>query len=87
MIFLLLHQAAEVWERRYDGPIPLRRAPVVLPSGVLERLAAESRALLAWRRQGLGASRLAGDAELARRGLALGQYRAQAVSLRGGRRV
>lgn len=81
MRFVLLHLAAPGPERRYDGPIPRHRADGLAGSGLLDRLAAESRAQAARRRRDLKAAPAMIDGTLHRRTLALADYRHQAVTL------
>lgn len=81
MRFVLLHLAAPGLERRYDGPIPRHHEDGGGGSGLLDRLAAESRAQAALRRRGLAAARAMGDGVLRQRMLALADYRHQAVTL------
>ena len=81
MRFTLLHLAAPGLERRYDGPIPRHRADGLVGSGLLDRLAAESRSQTARRRRALTAAPALIDGTLRRRSLALADYRHQAVAL------
>lgn len=81
MRFVLLHLAAPGLERRYDGPIPRHRADGMAGSGLLDRLAAESRSQAARRRRDLKAVPALTDRVLRRRILALADYRHQAVTL------
>lgn len=81
MRFVLLHLTAPGLERRYDGPVPRHHADGLAGSGLLDRLAAESRSLAARRRRALTAAPALIDGTLHRRTLALADYRHQAVTL------
>lgn len=81
MPFVLLHVAAAALERRYDGPIPRHGAFLPTGNGLLERLAAESRAQAARRRRRMSAAQAMADRVLDDRVLALALYRRQAMIL------
>ena len=78
----VLQSVGAGWERRYDGPIPLLQPPDSSRCPLLDRLAGESRALLARRRRTLVGACVEGDAVLSLRSKDLAQYRSQAMELR-----
>ncbi|OJX70255.1 hypothetical protein [Magnetospirillum sp. 64-120] len=74
-------------ERRYDGPVPPHAPPPFGASGLIQRLAAQSREQGAKRRRQLLATQAKSDSWLRRHNAALADYREMAVSteLCGGR--
>lgn len=66
-------------ERRYDGPVPALTDSPPLASGLIQRLAAQSRELGAGRRRHLDAPLVFSDIRLRRHVAALADYRAMAV--------
>lgn len=74
-------------ERRYDGPVPAHAPQPLGRSGLIQRLAAESRLHGAKRRRSLLAQHVQSDGWLRRHSAALADYREMAVSaeLWGGR--
>ncbi|MBR9971794.1 hypothetical protein [Magnetospirillum sulfuroxidans] len=88
MRFILLHSAVPGDERRYDGPIPRRDPPPMAgASAVLERLAAESRAQTARRRQRINAVQVLEDGALSQRSRSLNDYRRQAMAVRNAGKI
>ncbi|MGE4280571.1 MAG: hypothetical protein AB7G62_13365 [Magnetospirillum sp.] len=80
MSFALPPSCPPVRERRYDGPVPAHAESPATASGLIQRLAAQSREHGARRRRRLGAPLVLSDSWLRRHVAALADYRALAVS-------
>ena len=80
MSFALPPSCPPIVERRYDGPVPALAYSPTLTSGLIQRLAAQSRELGAKRRRRLQAPLVFSDSWLRSHVAALADYRAMAVS-------